>query len=103
MPGLSRGIERAQLLRRAAASLASMAVVGPLLFYASTHLTTAMTNVWIQESCQRFYEKDWLDMLENPIVPEGGSVAVPELPGFGMQVKPEVWEHPRVVRRVSEA
>lgn len=43
-----------------------------------------------------------LAMLENPIVPEGGSVAALELPGFGMRVKEEVWEHPRVVRRVSE-
>ncbi len=76
---------------------------GPLLFYASSHLTTAMTNVWIQESCQRFYEKDWPEMLENPIMPSEGHISVPELPGFGMQVKPEVWEHPMVVRRVSEA
>ena len=30
---------------------------GPLLFYASTHLTTAITNVAIQESCQRFFER----------------------------------------------
>jgi len=65
-------------------------------------LTTAMPNVWIQESCQRFYEQDWLAMLENPIVPEGGMVVAPELPGFGMQVKEEIWEHPLVVRRVSE-
>ncbi len=75
---------------------------GPLLFYSSSHLTTALTNVWIQESCQRFYEKDWLQMLDNPIIPENGTIAAPELPGFGMQVKPEVWEHPNVVRRVSE-
>ena len=39
---------------------------GPLLFYASTHLSTAMPNLWIQESCQRFYEHDWPLMLENP-------------------------------------
>ncbi len=76
---------------------------GPLLFYASSHLTTASTNVWIQESCQRFYEKDWPAMLENPIIPRDGSIAAPELPGFGMQVKPEVWNHPKVVKRVSEA
>jgi len=75
---------------------------GPLLFYASSHLTTAMTNVWIQESCQRFYEKDWLKMLENPIIPKDGTIAAPELPGFGMQVKPEIWEHPKVQRRVTE-
>ncbi len=76
---------------------------GPLLFYASTHLTTAATNVWIQESCQRFYEHDWPAMLDNPIIPKGGAVNAPELPGFGMQVKPEVWQHPRVVRRITEA
>lgn len=70
---------------------------GPLLFYASTHLTTAATNVWIQESVQRFYESDWPKMLENPIVPEQGTVAAPELPGFGMEVRPEVWSHPAAV------
>jgi L-alanine-DL-glutamate epimerase-like enolase superfamily enzyme len=76
---------------------------GPLLFYASTHLTTAATNVWIQESCQRFFERDWPAMLENPLVPKDGTIAAPELPGFGMVVKPEVWQHPKIVRRVSEA
>ena len=43
---------------------------GPLLFYASTHLSTASPNVWIQESCQRFYERDWPAMLEDPIAPK---------------------------------
>jgi L-alanine-DL-glutamate epimerase-like enolase superfamily enzyme len=75
---------------------------GPLLFYASTHLTTALTNVWIQESCQRFYESDWPKMLENSVVPKDGSVAAPELPGFGMQIKKEVWEHPAAVVQTSK-
>jgi galactonate dehydratase len=70
---------------------------GPLLFYASTHLTTASPNVWIQESCQRFYEHDWPLMLENPIVPKDGAVQVPEEPGFGMRIKPEAWNHPASV------
>ena len=74
---------------------------GPLLFYASTHLTTAATNVAIQESCQRFYEHDWPEMLENPIVPVDGHVSAPDLPGFGMRVKPEVWNHPKAVVRTS--
>jgi galactonate dehydratase len=76
---------------------------GPLLFYASTHLTTAATNVWIQESCQRFFERDWPAMLENPLLPQDGTIAAPDLPGFGMVVKPDVWDHPKIVRRVSEA
>jgi L-alanine-DL-glutamate epimerase-like enolase superfamily enzyme len=74
---------------------------GPLLFYASTHFSTATTNLWIQESCQRFYESDWPAMLENPIIPREGTVAAPELPGFGMRIKPEVWNHPAAIRHTS--
>lgn len=76
---------------------------GPLLFYASTHLTTALPNVWIQESCQRFYEGDWPKMLANPLVPKDGCISAPELPGFGMEIKPEIWEHPKAVRRSTPA
>lgn len=75
---------------------------GPLLFYAATHLTTASTNVWIQESCQRFYEHDWPAMLENPIAPEEGCIRVPEEPGFGMKIKQDAWLHPAAVRQVSK-
>jgi L-alanine-DL-glutamate epimerase-like enolase superfamily enzyme len=60
-----------------------------------------MPNVWIQESVQRYYERDWPAMLENPIVPKGGCVEAPELPGFGMRIKPEVWEHPAAVRQTT--
>lgn len=74
---------------------------GPLLFYASTHLSAAMPNCWIQESCQRFYEKDWPAMLVNPLTPEDGHIEPPDAPGFGMDVKPEVWSHPAVIRRES--
>ena len=74
---------------------------GPLLFYASTHLTTACPNVWIQESCQRFYERDWPAMLESPIAPKNGSIEAPEGPGFGMKITPEAWNHPAAVRQVS--
>ncbi|MEW5974810.1 MAG: mandelate racemase/muconate lactonizing enzyme family protein [Acidobacteriota bacterium] len=74
---------------------------GPLLFYASTHLSAAMPNCWIQESCQRFYESDWPSLLFDPLVPRSGQVEPPDAPGFGMQVRPEVWSHPSVVRRES--
>ncbi|MGA2119316.1 MAG: mandelate racemase/muconate lactonizing enzyme family protein [Bryobacteraceae bacterium] len=74
---------------------------GPLLFYASTHLSTASPNVWIQESCQRFYEHDWPAMLENPIAPKNGFMSMPEDSGFGMRIKPEAWNHPAAVRQIS--
>ena len=76
---------------------------GPLLFYATTHLTTALTNVAIQESCQVFYETTWPTMLENPLVPHDGKIRVPELPGLGMQIKPEVWTNPAAITRTTTA
>ena len=76
---------------------------GPLLFYASTHLSTAMPNLWIQESCQRFYEHDWPLMLDNPLMPKAGHMEAPDAPGFGMRIKPEAWNHPKAVRRVTES
>ena len=76
---------------------------GPLLFYASTHLSTASPNVWIQESCQRFYERDWPAMLENPIAPENGSIRAPQETGFGMRIKPEAWNHPASIHAVITA
>jgi|CZKZ01.1.fsa_nt_gi L-alanine-DL-glutamate epimerase-like enolase superfamily enzyme len=74
---------------------------GPLLFYASTHLSTAEPNVWIQESCQRFYERDWPLMLEDPIAPKDGHISMTEGPGFGMKIKPEVWNHPKSIHQVT--
>jgi galactonate dehydratase len=76
---------------------------GPLLFYASTHLSTAMPNLFIQESCQRFYEHDWKAMLENPLVPADGTIEAPELPGFGMRIKPEIWKHPKAITKTTQA
>jgi len=41
-------------------------------------------------------------MLENPLVPKDGAVEAPDLPGFGMRIKPEAWNHPKAVRRSSQ-
>jgi L-alanine-DL-glutamate epimerase-like enolase superfamily enzyme len=76
---------------------------GPLLFYASTHLTTALTNVAIQESVQVEYETTFPNMLVNPMVPHEGKVRAPELPGLGMEIKPEIWSHPAAVTRTTSA
>lgn len=99
--GLSEGRKIANMAETYHLPIAPHTAAGPLLFYASTHVTTAATNVWIQESCQRFYERDWPAMLENPIIPKDGSVTAPDLPGFGMRIKPEVWKHPAAILQTS--
>jgi hypothetical protein len=42
-------------------------------------------------------------MLENALVPHDGKIRAPELPGLGMQVKPEVWSNPAAITRTSTA
>ncbi len=99
--GLTEARKIAAMADAAELPIAPHTAGGPLLFYASTHLTTASPNVWIQESCQRFYERDWPAMLENPIAPEDGHIQVPEQSGFGMRIKPAAWNHPAAVRAVT--
>jgi len=75
---------------------------GPLLFYASTHFSTAATNVAIQESVERYWAGVFPKVLANPIQPKDGAVEAPELPGFGMEVKPEIWKHPAAITQTSK-
>jgi L-alanine-DL-glutamate epimerase-like enolase superfamily enzyme len=42
-------------------------------------------------------------MLENPIIPKDGKVRAPELPGLGMEIKPEVWTNPAAITRSTTA
>ena len=99
--GLSEARKIANMAEAFELPVAPHTAGGPLLFYASTHLATALTNLAIQESCQVFYESTWPTMLSNPLVPKDGAVRVPELPGFGMEIKPEVWTHPAAVTRAT--
>jgi len=101
--GLSEARKIAALAEAYQLPLAPHTAGGPLLFYASTHLATVCTNLWILESVQRYYESDWPKMLLNPIIPEGGIVRVPESPGFGMEIRPEVWSHASAITRSSSA
>ena len=99
--GLTEGRKIAAMADANELPIAPHTAGGPLLFYATTHLTTASPNVWIQESCQRFYERDWPAMLENPLAPKDGAIEIGDDPGFGMKIKPEAWNHAAAVRQVS--
>ena len=97
--GLSEARKIASMAQAFELPVAPHTAGGPLLFYATTHLATAITNLAIQESCQVFYESTWPTMLDHPLLPENGCIRAPELPGLGMQVKPEVWAHPAAITR----
>jgi len=76
---------------------------GPVLWYASIHTATALTNFFIMESCYHFYHHEYPYFIKNVPVPEDGFVTVPEGPGLGIEFRPEPFERGDViVEKIAE-
>ena len=76
---------------------------GPILWYSSIHVATALTNLWIMESGYNFYNDLYPNYLKNIHVPIDGFVSPPEGPGLGMEVRPEIYTNGEaIVETVAE-
>jgi L-alanine-DL-glutamate epimerase-like enolase superfamily enzyme len=64
---------------------------GPLLWFASIHLCTALPNLMIMESNYWKYTHQYPYFINNVPVPQNGSVAPPETPGLGAEIRPEIF------------
>jgi L-alanine-DL-glutamate epimerase-like enolase superfamily enzyme len=77
---------------------------GPLLWLSSIHLCAAIPNFLIMESNYWKYAHQYPYFMANVPVPEGGSVAPPERPGLGAEIRPELFERgDAMVTTVAEA
>lgn len=65
---------------------------GPLLWFSSLHLSTAIPNLLIMESNYWKYTHQYSYFIANVPVPENGTVAPPERPGLGAEIKPELFD-----------
>jgi len=76
---------------------------GPILWYSSIHVATALTNLWIMESGYNFYNGVYPRYLQNVQVPVDGFVNPPEGPGLGIEVRPEIYTNGEaIVETVAE-
>ncbi len=66
---------------------------GPLLWFASMHLSTALPNFLIMESNYWKYTHQYPYFINNVPVPDGGYVRPPDLPGIGAEIKPELFRN----------
>jgi len=70
---------------------------GPILWYASTHLAAAVTNLFYVESVwPEWHDRNKL-FLENPLPVMNGHVVPPDLPGLGLQFKKGLFEQKDVI------
>ncbi|MGH9328095.1 MAG: mandelate racemase/muconate lactonizing enzyme family protein [Terriglobia bacterium] len=76
---------------------------GPLLWFASTHVATAIKNLWIMESCYHFYNYQYPYFIKNVPVPENGFVKAPEGPGLGVDFRAEPFDRgDAIVETIAE-
>src|SRR5206468_6784111 len=66
---------------------------GPLLYCCSAHLSTAVPNFLIMESNYWKYAHQCPYFINNVPTPKDGHIAAPELPGIGVEIKPELFKN----------
>lgn len=75
---------------------------GPVVFAASTHLSLNATNALFQESVRAFYRGWYPEVMTAVPKVEHGFVTVPEGPGLGCELRPDIDRRFSVSRRSSE-
>ena len=76
---------------------------GPLLFTASTHLTTAIPNFCYMESNYWKYTYQYPYFINGGPVPVDGFVTAPEKPGLGVEIREELFRNgDAIVETVAE-
>jgi len=62
---------------------------GPILWFASIHTATSLTNFYIMESVYHLYNDLYPHFIKNVPVPVNGYVTAPEAPGLGIELRDE--------------
>ena len=76
---------------------------GPVLWYASIHTATSLTNFHIMESVYHFYNYKYPHFIKNVPVPVNGFVTAPEEPGLGIEFHKEPFENgDAIVETIAE-
>jgi galactonate dehydratase len=63
---------------------------GPILWFASIHVATSLTNFYIMESVYHLYNDLFPHFLKDVPRPVDGYVSAPERPGLGVELRDEV-------------
>ena len=70
---------------------------GPVLHFASAHLSANLPNLFIMESVRRHYFEEYEGLMTRSLVPESGWLPLPPGPGLGVDLNPDVLARKDVV------
>jgi galactonate dehydratase len=76
---------------------------GPILHFATAHVSANVTNFFIMESVRRHYNEEYDGLVTRKLLPQAnGEMGLPPGPGLGVELSPEVLARKdAVVRRSS--
>jgi L-alanine-DL-glutamate epimerase-like enolase superfamily enzyme len=69
---------------------------GPVLHWASAHLAANITNLTILETVRRHYLDEYRGLLTKDLLPVNGRLPLPEGPGLGVELAPDIAFRPNV-------
>jgi L-alanine-DL-glutamate epimerase-like enolase superfamily enzyme len=74
---------------------------GPIVFTASTHLSSNAPNALVQESVRGFYNGWYKEVVTGLPHVQDGYVSVSDRPGWGCELRPDLFERFGAIRRVT--
>ncbi|MEX2262600.1 MAG: mandelate racemase/muconate lactonizing enzyme family protein [Bryobacteraceae bacterium] len=74
---------------------------GPVLHAASAHLAANVTNLCILESVRRHYLEEYRGIVTDTLPAVDGQIPLPNGPGLGIELLPEVLARPDATVRIS--
>jgi galactonate dehydratase len=89
--GISEGKKIATMAETYYLPIAPHNCGGPILHFATAHLSANVTNLFIMESVRRHYNDEYEGLVTRMLVPDGtGDLPLPPGPGLGVELSPEL-------------
>lgn len=76
-------------------------IAGPVSHAAAMHLGAHIPNLFMVESVRAFYHSYFLEMSDLRVTPQAGTLGLPQGPGLGVTLLPELLTRPDLQRQVS--
>ena len=89
--GISEGKKIATMAETYYLPIAPHNCGGPILHFATTHLSANITNLYIMESVRRHYHDEYEGLVTRKLIPDAtGDLPLPPGPGLGVELSSEV-------------
>jgi len=69
---------------------------GPVLHFASAHLAANVTNLYILETVRQHYLDEYKGLLTKNLCPSDGQLPLPDGPGLGIELNPDIFKQETV-------